>query len=357
MNISSTRLINQHLIGKKFDSVQEAVEYFGAVQSQDFPASKWSLGIRLKNSSNIRIDAAYNEGVILRTHIMRPTWHFVSPQNLIWMQKLTSSRVKTLMGHYNRRLELTDKVLAKSNTVIAKALQNHKFLTRQALKKVLESVGITTDVQRLAHLVIWAELDGLITSGPIREKQFTYALVQERIAKTKEISREESLSKLILKYFQSHGPAQIKDFAWWSGLSIKDVHEGISMVRSKLSNITLNGKIYWFLKDAKNIEEEIQKVFLLSVYDEYFISYSDRSDMLEEQHRKVLPVGNALLTSLLIINGQVKGTWKRKINKNCVVFRLAPFKKINLKVKEAVEEETRKYAEFFGYETVSVTFT
>ena len=357
MNIPSTRLLNQRLMGNKNDNVQKVVEYFGAIQSQDFPAAKWSLGIRLKNSTNISIEKAYDEGVILRTHIMRPTWHFVSPSDIRWMQKLTSNRVKALMGHYNRRLELNDKVFAKSNTAIVKALQNQNFLTRQELKQVLENVGITTEIQRLAHLIIWAELDGIITSGPMKGKQFTYALVDERVTKTKEISREESLAELSLKYFQSHGPAQIKDFAWWSGLTIKDVNEGLSMVSSKLSNIALNGKTYWFSKDTENIEENFQKVFLLSVYDEYFIGYTDRSNILKEEYRKVLPVGNALLTSLVIINGQVEGTWKRKISKNSVEFRVLPFKKINLRIKEAVEEETKKYAGFFGYESTSIIFS
>lgn len=356
MYIPSTRLLSQLLITKKFDDPQTILEYFGAMQSQDFSAAKWSLGIRLKNYTNINIGKAYDEGTILRTHIMRPTWHFVAPSDIRWIQKLTSPRVKTLMGHYNRRLELTDKVFAKSDIAIAKALQNHNYLTRQELKKVLENVGIATDVQRLAHLAAWAELDGLITSGPIKGKQFTYALVDERIAKTKEISREESLSRLTLKYFQSHGPAQIKDFAWWSGLTVKDANGGISLVESKLSNITLNGKIYWFLKDDQIIENEIQNVFLLSVYDEYFIGYTDRSNILSENYKRELPVGNALLTSLLIINGQVQGTWKRKINKNTVEFRVTSFKKINLNVKEAVEQEAKKYAKFFGYESTSVIF-
>lgn len=347
MDITRARLLNQHLIKNKFDNVQEAVDYFGAVQAQDFPAAKWSLGIRLKNSTNIDIEKAYNEGKILRTHIMRPTWHFVSPQNLVWMQKLTSERVKALMGYYNNKLDLTPKIFAKCNAVIAKSLQNYNYLTRQDLKKVLKDAGITTDVQRLAHLLIWAELDGIITSGPMKGKQFTYALVDERVGKTKEISREESLSKLLLKYFQSHGPAQIKDFAWWSGLTIKDANEGISMVRSKFSNFSLNGKIYWFLKDTYNREEKIQKVFLLSVYDEYFIGYTDRSDIVEDEYRKTLPVGNALLTSLLIIDGKVRGTWKRKINKMGVEFKVNSFKTINMGVKRAIEEEALKYANFF----------
>jgi hypothetical protein len=357
VNISSTRLVNQRLTGKKFSGATETVEYFGAIQSQDFPAAKWSLGIRLENAGNIDIEKAYNQGKILRTHIMRPTWHFVAPSDIRWMQKLTSGRVKAVLGHYDRKLELTDRVYAKSNTVIAKALQNHNYLTRQDLKKILEDIGIVTDVQRLAHLLIRAELDGIVTSGPMRGKQFTYALLDERIDKTKVLSREESVSRLIQKYFQSHGPAQLKDFAWWSGLTTKDVNEGINLVGSKLSRFSLNGKTYWFSGDGGIIRNEIQNALLLSVYDEYFIGYTDRSDMLDEPYRKLLPVGNALLTSLLIINGQVGGTWKRKINKNCVQFIISPFKTDNLQEKSAFEAEIRRYADFFGYASTSVIYS
>lgn len=356
MDIPSLRLSNQHLTGNKFDDVGDLVDYFGALQSQDFPAAKWSLGLRLKNTTNLDIENAYNEGKILRTHILRPTWHFISPQNLVWIQKLTSSRVKQLMGHYNNKLDLTPKIFTKSNAVITKALQNHNYLTRQELRKALEGVGIKADLQRLAHLMIWAELEGLITSGPLRGKQFTYALVDERIARTKNPSREEALARLTLKYFQSHGPAQLKDFAWWSGLTTKEAGVGISLVESKLVPISLNGKAYWFLKGTGNIEKKIKKIFLLSVYDEYFIGITDRSDILDKEYRSSLPIGNALLTSLLIIDGKVEGTWKRKINKNRIEFKIYPFKTINLTVKKAVEKEAADYAKFFGYEDSSMSF-
>ena len=220
---------------------------------------------------------------------------------------------------------------------------------------MLQDEKISTDTQRLAHILMWAELESIITSGPMRGKQSTYALLDERVAKTKELSREESLAKLVLKYFQGHGPAQVKDFAWWSGLPIKEANEGMSMIHSKLANETVNGKTYWFLKDM-SIIQEIQTVFLLSVYDEYFIGYTDRSDILEETHKKTLPVGNALLTSLLIIEGKVAGTWKRSIRKSNVEFKVTSFKKINVKIKESVEEEAKKYATFFGYESTSITF-
>lgn len=356
MEIVSTRLSNHYLTDNKFDNAQEALEYFGGMQSQDFPAAKWSLGIRLKNSNNIDIEKAYDEGIILRTHMMRPTWHFVAPSDIRWIQKLTSARVKVMIGHYNRRLELTDQVFAKSNMVIAKALQNHNYLTRQELKRVLGDVGITTDIQRLAHLIIWAELDGIITSGPMRGKQFTYALVKDRVPYTKNVEKEEALSILTYKYFRSHGPAQVKDLAWWSGFRINDINEGIKIVGSRLSNINLNGKTYWFSKDTKILENKIRNVFLLSVYDEYFISYTDRSDILKDEYRNVLPIGNALVTSLIIIDGKVEGTWKRKIRKNHVEFRINPFKKLNTRVKEAIEEETEKYAEFFGYQPITIVF-
>ena len=161
---------------------------------------------------------------------MRPTWHFVVPEDIRWMLELTAPRVKTVLAHYNRKLELDDALFAKSNAAIIKALQGHTYLTRQELKTILTNIGIETNVQRLAHIIMWAELDGLICSGPRRGKQFTYALMEESVRKAKKLNREQALAKLALNYFTSHGPAQLKDFSWWSGLAVKDARDALDLI-------------------------------------------------------------------------------------------------------------------------------
>jgi hypothetical protein len=219
--ILKLRLFNSGLSSSPFRSVADAVSHLGAVQAQDYAAAKWALGLRIKDSTDADVEKAFNEGAILRTHVMRPTWHFVMPEDIRWMLALTAPRVKARLAPYNRRLGLDETVLTRSNEAIAKALEGHTYLARQELKTVLVDVGIETDVQRLGHILVRAELDGLICSGPRRGKQFTYALLEERVAKTENMSRDQALATLALRYFTSHGPAQLKDFSWWSGLGDK----------------------------------------------------------------------------------------------------------------------------------------
>lgn len=190
--VLSLRLHNTGLSHSPFKNAADAVSYLGAVQAQDFSAAKWALGLRIKDSTDKDIEKAFNDGRILRTHVMRPTWHFIVPEDIRWMLELTAPRVKAILASSNRKLELDEALFAKSNAAIVKALQDHNYLTRQELKKILTNICIETNVQRLAHIIMWAELDGLICSGPRRGKQFTYALLEERVEKAKRLSRTGS---------------------------------------------------------------------------------------------------------------------------------------------------------------------
>lgn len=222
------------------------MNHLGAVQAQDFTAAKWALGLRVKNSTNADIEKAFNNGSILRTHVMRPTWHFIMPKDIRWMLELTAPRVKSLLAGSNRMLGLDDTLFAKSNDAIVSALEGHTHLTRLELKTILADNGIETDVQRLAHIIIRAELDGLICSGPRRGKQFTYALLEERAGMTEKMNREKALERLARTYFTSHGPAQLVDFSWWSGLVKKDAQYALDGIKSDLRQATVDGRTYWF---------------------------------------------------------------------------------------------------------------
>lgn len=345
--IAHLRLANQYLIGKKFPTPYEAVKHLGAVQSQDYFAASWSLGQRIENATDKTIDEAFNEGEILRTHIMRPTWHFVAPEDIRWMMELTSPRIKQFMGHYNRKLELDDALFAKTTKTIVKILKEKKYATRQELKAEFTKIGIATDVQRLGHIVSWAELDAVICSGPRIGKQFTYALLEERAPKQKILKHDEALAELAKRYITSHGPVQVRDFAWWSGLTMKDAQEGINMVKSKFEEATEDGKTYWFSKEIK-VPKQAPKAHLLSIYDEYTIAYNDRSALGAEKYfERIISMGNAL-TGVIIFNGIMIGTWKRVIKKNTVEIKLSPFEKLSKIEHEALEKEANMYGKFLN---------
>ncbi|MCC4771461.1 winged helix DNA-binding domain-containing protein [Methanosarcina sp. DH2] len=352
--IPRLRLQNTGLSHSPFKSPANAVSHLGAVQAQNFAAAKWALGLRVKNSTDEDIEKAFNEGTILRTHVMRPTWHFVVPEDIRWMLELTAPRVKALLAHYNRKLDLDDALFARSNAEIARALQSHTYLTRQELKIVLTSIGIETDVQRLAHIIMWAELDGLICSGPRRGKQFTYALLEERAEKTKKLDREQALAKLALNYFTGHGPAQLKDFSWWSGLTVKYARDALDLIKSELKQATFDGKTYWFPAHEEVTIPKSPSAFLLSIYDEYTIAYKDRSDISKARDiERMISMGNAL-TAVIILNGKVAGTWNKALKKSTFEIRLNPFRQLKEDEQEALGSEVIRYGKFVGIPAVLV---
>jgi len=348
LDIPLLRLQNTGLSDSPFPTAASAVSHLGAFQAQDFAAAKWGLGLRIRGSTDKDIEEAFNRGEILRTHVMRPTWHFVLPGDIHWMVELTAPRVKAILAHYDRKLGLDDDLYARSNAAIVRALEGHTHLTRQDLKTVLEGVGIRTDVQRLAHIISRAELDGLVCSGPRRGKQFTYALLDERVEHPRRIPKEEALARLALAYFTSHGPAQLADFSWWSGLDRVDAKSGLDSVSSKLNKATIDGRTYWYPPRRDAVSAVSRSAFLLSVYDEYTIAYRDRSSISDERGiERMISTGNAM-TAVIILDGRLAGTWKRKPVRDGVEIMLNPFRKLTGEEREALGREAHRYGEFFG---------
>jgi hypothetical protein len=353
--ILALRLDNTGLRHSPFKSAADAVSHLGAVQAQDFAAAKWALGLRVQNSTDKDIEKAFNDGLILRTHVMRPTWHFVMPEDIRWMLELTGPRVKSLLATYNRKIGLDDVLFPRSNTAIVQELQGHRYLTRQELKAILADIGIETDVQRLAHIITRAELDQLICSGPRRGNQFTYALLEERVPEAAKLSREQALAKLALAYFTSHGPATLYDFSWWSGLVMKDAREALDLIKSKVSQATLAGRTYWFPPHAEETRPDSPAALLLSIYDEYTIAYKDRSDISDSRDiGRMIAMGNAL-TAVIVLNGMVAGTWNKRRKRNSVEIRLNPFRKPDKDEQEALESEVARYGKYMGIPALLVT--
>ena len=191
------------------------------------------------------VESAINKGDIIRTHLLRPTLHFVSSDDIYWMLELTAPQIRSSMKSRSKELGLTKAVLNKSNTIIEKSLSDRKYTTREELKKEFEKAKISTKDNRLSHLLLNAELDGLICSGIIKGNKQTYALLSERVPKKNTLTKEESLAKLANIYFSSHSPASLKDFIWWSGLLAKDAKIALDSVKSNFISESFNSETYW----------------------------------------------------------------------------------------------------------------
>ncbi len=346
------RLSQQRLTHNPLATPGEVVAWLGAVQAQDYAGAKWALAMRMHPTTDALLDEAFDAGEILRTHVMRPTWHFVAPADIRWLLELTAPRVKAKLTYMNRRLELDEALIARSNVAIAAALRDGQPLTRAELGAALARAGIRADGLRLTHLVMYAELDAVIGSGPRRGKQFTYMLLDERAPQARTLPPDEALAELTRRYYTGHGPATLHDFAWWSGLTVADARAGLALVGTDLDHEEIEGETYWFAASLPPIPEPCQAAFLLPTYDEVLVGFA-AFDLTRRAGRGVIR-GNTFDPSLLI-GGQVAGSWKRTFKKGAVLVEYGPFEPLASPGREALHHAARQYGSFLGL-SVEETF-
>lgn len=342
----SDRLYATGLIPTRGENPHHVVRRLGAVQSQDYPSAKWALGLRIPKSTDEDIEKAFEKGTILRTHVMRPTWHFVSPTDIRWMEELTSPRVRTSISTYAQSLGVTPAMVSKSKIVMEKALRKETYLTREEIGNELQKAGIHAKTQILGHLCSYAELDALICSGPRKGKKFTYALVEQRAPKAKTLSREKALIELTKRYFDSHGPATLHDFGWWSGLPMGDIRQTVE--QSKLESETMDGKTYYW-GSSRPVKMPTKPVaFLLPNYDEFFIGYKGSSHAADHILANVRLKKSVFFNHMIVIDGEIRGTWNKKVKTNDILLETSLFGSLNTDEKEALEKAVQRYEEFIG---------
>lgn len=301
--ILAARLRNQHLTRPASLSPAALIAWFGAVQAQEFGPARWGVGQRIRGFDDAAVARAFDAGDIVRTHIMRPTWHFVAPEDLRWMQALTAERVRASGGSVRRAHGLDARLLSRAHRVIGRTLEGGRFLTRQELREALARAGIDAAGQKLAYIVMDAELEALICSGPMRGKQFTYALADERLPRSASKDRDEALAELARRFFQSHGPATLRDFVWWSGLRMGDARRAVDVAH--LERLPHAGIDYWHTADALSARP-VPSAHLLPIYDEYVNAYRDRGLLFE----RTPPSADSLFLHYVIVDGHYAGTWK-----------------------------------------------
>lgn len=315
MNIATYRLHNQRLVGARFDAPEDAVRWLGAVQAQDYHGAKWALALRTRDVDSAALDRAFDAGAFLRTHVMRPTWHFVAPEDLRWLLALTGPRVHAMNAHPYRLFELDAPLFRRAHARLTRALRGGRSLTRLELATALEAGGIAARGQRLAYIVMHAEADALVCSGPMRGKQHTYMLLDERVPPAPALARDEALATLARRYFTSHGPATAHDFAWWSGLTVVEARESVALAGAALERVTLDEKTYWMAAPSSPVEQVKSTVHLLPNYDEHVVAYRDHGPTLDPAAAKLLRdrIDGPLNVHLVARDGLLVGGWRRTL--------------------------------------------
>ena len=343
------RLLNQHLLRPRFRTPHDEVRWLVAVQAQDYPAARWAVGLRLKDAVDPDIERAYDEGTILRTHVLRPTLHFVAPGDIRWLLQLTGPRVTATNASICRALGLDERTFKRSQRLFEKALGGRRALTRLELQSALVGAGIdASDTRRLAYLVMRAEVDGLICSGPRRGRQFTYMLLEERVPPAEPRTRNEALGELATRYFTSHGPATVRDFAKWSGQTLSDARRGVEVMGRTVPHESRDGDTYWGTVSTRGTRLPSPIVHLLSIYDEYLIGYKDYSPMCDRAYgARLVGLGNALQFTVLI-DGRIAGTWRRTLGRHDVEIETTMFRRLTPAERRALTAAAEKYGRFTG---------
>lgn len=350
--LAQYRLVNQQLTSPSLKTAGELVHWMGAMQAQDYAGAKWSIGVRLGGMTDAGVEEAVVKGEIIRTWALRGTWHWVAPADVHWMVGFVCARIQQKYAKNLRDEGLEKSHIKKANNILVKSLQGGQCLTREELAEQFGKKGIKTSNYGVGHLLLQASMEGLICMGPRKGKQFTHVLLDEWVPEAVRTNPAEPLAELAGRYFKSHGPATVRDFMWWAGITLTEARRGVDMVQDKLLSVAVNGETYWH---AAELPEPAGKstVCMLPGFDEFLLGYSDRSVIINEAHaHRLAMTANGQFSATIVAGGQVEGVWKRTLGTKEVKIERDYFEKTSKKLVGAVDKATKAYGKFLGLKPV-----
>jgi hypothetical protein len=308
------RLRSVGLTGEPLGAPEEVVRHLLAVQSQDFALALWAVGRRLApGTTEDAVEAAFSRGRFVRTHLLRPTWHFVAAEDLRWLLELTAPRVHALNAYMYRQEGLDEATLRRGSEVIAEALAGGGPLTRPQLGEALAWHGIETSGFRQGYLLMYAELTGVICSGARAGAQQTYALLDERVPPAPERDRDEALGELARRFVTGHGPASAKDLAAWSSLTMADTRRALALASDALERVDHDGTELWFAPGPAPEAGPSPVVELLQGYDELNVGFRETRGLTGGGR-----AGRPAYNGTVLLDGHVAGQWRRTLNASSV---------------------------------------
>ena len=336
------RLLRQQLLAPQFSTPGALVRHFGAVQAQDYRGALWALGQRLPHAVEADVEAAIASRTIVRTWPMRGTLHFVAATDVYWMLPLLTPRVLARSAGRYSELGLDEAAFKRSRTILLRRLRDGRRLTRPEAYAALERGGVSPQGQRGIHILAHLAQQGLLCLGPWQGRQPTFLLLEEWIPPRKALARDAALAALATRYFASHGPATVHDFAWWSGLPVKEAQQAIASAAPRLLR---DGSGCWSSPEARELGRQAPaQAALLPPWDEFLVSYKERSAALEGLRPSMQGVGSPLI----LVDGRVKGAWRRTLTPTSVHLKLDLWTKLTPTERRALEKAVEGYGRFLG---------
>lgn len=343
------RLATQRLSSAGLASGADVVRRLGCVQSQDAPLAAWSLAQRMRpRTTYADVLAEQAAGGWLRTHVLRPTWHLLAPEDLRWMQRATGPRVESAVAGVNRRLGLTDEVVTTALGVLDSLLAGPTPRTRGEVRVAFDAVGLPTEVQPLAHLLILAELRAVICSGPPRGTEHTYVLVDEvvPVGPGDALAGEDAHRELTLRFMTGHGPASERDLARWSTLTLGQIRSALADLSGVLERIEVDGHYLWFDPRMPARTTRAHPAYLLPTFDEVCLTYAatgfPRRNPVASRQRLLSESGGGIV----VVRGEDVGIWKRKASATRVQVTVTPDMTLGREDQDDVAAAAQSFADF-----------
>jgi hypothetical protein len=348
--LTALRMVAQQIGRGEASSPLEVVRRMLAMQAQDFPGVKWSVGIRGAGTTEAAVEAACDAGEIVRSWPLRGTLHLVAAEDLGWLLALTAPRATASAAGRRASLGISESDVKKAREIARSALSGRRVLTRDALLATFDAAGVSTLGQRGYHLLWYLAQTGTLVLGATAGRKQTFALLDEWILHPRQLDGDEALGELALRYFRSHGPATAADLARWSGLTVGDVRRGIGICGATLTTIGLDGVTYHLGPETLDGAPPTSRVHLLPGFDEYLLGYGDRTAALAPEHSDaIVPGGNGMFKPTIVVDGEVVGTWKRTLLAREIVIETAPFARFPSAIDEGLANAVKAYGAFTGH--------
>ena len=346
VSIARRRLARQGLSSTPFTRPEDVVGWLVAMQSQERGIAPWSIGQRTRSAGLADVRRALEAGTILRTHVLRPTWHYVRDVDARWLLELSAPRVIAATRSYFRREGIDEALMKRARRVLERELRDGRHRTRNELGASFASAGLALETNRVGYVLMQAELELLVCSGAPRGKQHTYALFDERVPAAPALERTP-LAELAWRFFTSRGPATAADFAWWSGLTRTQARRGIEEVGDELISFEDEGRTYWEPEEAPGDTREADGFRWLQAYDEYLVSYSDSRHV----HGGAPPgsrSGPIELLHVLVHDGRIVGRWRRRPGKRSTTLEVRLSSRPSRSRRAELGRSVGRFSDFHG---------
>ena len=342
--LATLRLAAQGIDSAAVETPVDVVRNLLALQAQDFAGAQFSIGLRTSHVTDRDVEAAIANREIVRSWPMRGTLHLVATEDLGWMLRLTGDRMVRGAAGRHRQLELDDASFALAARIAEQELMKSEVIGRAALLAAFDAAGLSTAGQRGNHLLWYLSVTGLLVFGPLDGRQHSFARFETWVGAGRALDGDAALAEFARRYFAGHGPATDRDFAWWSSLTLTDARRGLAAVAVELEKLDLDGVTYYH---RPGLQPAAPAVHALPGFDEFVLGYQDRGAQLApELATRVVPGGNGMFLSTIVVDGEIVGTWRRTATAKRVTIELVPFDRFSARTRGAATVALERYSRF-----------